>query len=234
MVLSRFFAARQALGVALAVFGLTLIAVGPVGAAATAQPQLISASDCASQSGQTAVQSVAISPGGTTVLHQELDGYFRAYGTISVFCLAPNGTNLGGIPDAQVKIAVNPSGPGISASMVSVAAQGGVATTSLDPSTPGNPVLVGPFSGTVSVVLSAPSNILPPGIALGAIGFKVQIVEAAWGGPLEGPGGFGLGPGSFGNVLAQTPELGSLALFGAGAAGMAGYALTRLRSRRRD
>ncbi|HEX2514789.1 MAG TPA: hypothetical protein VH257_08800 [Chloroflexota bacterium] len=31
---------------------------------------------------------------------------------------------------------------------------------------------------------------------------------------------------------AQTPELGSLLLFGSGAAGMAGYAVTRLRHRR--
>lgn len=35
------------------------------------------------------------------------------------------------------------------------------------------------------------------------------------------------------NVYARTPELGSLALFGAGAAGMASYGLTRLRAGRR-
>jgi hypothetical protein len=32
--------------------------------------------------------------------------------------------------------------------------------------------------------------------------------------------------------VAETPELGSLLLFGSGAAGMAGYAVTRLRQRR--
>jgi hypothetical protein len=37
-------------------------------------------------------------------------------------------------------------------------------------------------------------------------------------------------PTATGMIWAQTPELGSLALFGAGAAGMAGYALTRVRA----
>jgi hypothetical protein len=44
----------------------------------------------------------------------------------------------------------------------------------------------------------------------------------------------GSSPLQLGNILARTPELGSLALFGAGAAGMAGYAVTRFRARRRD
>ena len=37
----------------------------------------------------------------------------------------------------------------------------------------------------------------------------------------------------YGDVIAQTPELDSLALFGTGALGMASYALTRFRARRR-
>ncbi len=37
-------------------------------------------------------------------------------------------------------------------------------------------------------------------------------------------------PTATGQIWAQTPELGSLALFGAGAAGMAGYAMTRMRA----
>jgi hypothetical protein len=57
-------------------------------------------------------------------------------------------------------------------------------------------------------------------------------------------GGAGHGPNGNGNAFglvnnspspAQTPELGSLALFGTSAAGAAGYALMRIRaSRRRD
>jgi hypothetical protein len=41
---------------------------------------------------------------------------------------------------------------------------------------------------------------------------------------------YGGGPEATGKLWAQTPELSSLALFGTGAAGMAGYALTRLRA----
>jgi hypothetical protein len=52
-----------------------------------------------------------------------------------------------------------------------------------------------------------------------------------------GVGSLGGGGGSFGGGIpanpAQTPELGSLLLFGSGAAGMAAYGLARLRSRRR-
>jgi hypothetical protein len=39
--------------------------------------------------------------------------------------------------------------------------------------------------------------------------------------------------GGYGGIFAATPELDSLALFGSGAVGMAGYALTRFRARRR-
>ena len=49
------------------------------------------------------------------------------------------------------------------------------------------------------------------------------------------PGGNGRGTGSGNNPpsVGATPELGSLMLFGTGAAGMAGYALMQLRARRR-
>ena len=50
--------------------------------------------------------------------------------------------------------------------------------------------------------------------------------------PIGGGGGGSLGGGT-GINPARTPELGSLLLFGSGAAGMAGYAWARLRSRRR-
>ena len=49
--------------------------------------------------------------------------------------------------------------------------------------------------------------------------------------PVSGAGGLVGGNGGIPNP-AQTPELGSLALFGTGVAGMAGYALARFRSRR--
>ena len=68
------------------------------------------------------------------------------------------------------------------------------------------------------------------------------VVAAATGcapgpwGPGGGAGGGGAGGGGAGAGVpfdpAATPELGSLVLFGSGAAGFAGYALTRLRAGR--
>jgi hypothetical protein len=50
----------------------------------------------------------------------------------------------------------------------------------------------------------------------------------------SGNGGNGNGNGNNPPALSATPELDSLALFGAGAAGMVGYALMRLRAGRRQ
>jgi hypothetical protein len=57
------------------------------------------------------------------------------------------------------------------------------------------------------------------------------------GSALAAPGGNGNGKGNGNGTnppsVASTPELESIALFATGAAGMAGYALTRFRSRKR-
>src|SRR5438270_421187 len=75
---------------------------------------------------------------------------------------------------------------------------------------------------------------LPAGVYSADVATDIELVTAAWGTPLLDPvTGSTLHPGTFGDVLAQTPELDSLVLFGLGAAGMASYALTRIRSRRR-
>jgi hypothetical protein len=56
-------------------------------------------------------------------------------------------------------------------------------------------------------------------------------VTQAWGGTLTDPGtGATLHPGTFGDILAQTPELDSLPLFAAGAMGLLGYAQLRRRA----
>ncbi len=78
-------------------------------------------------------------------------------------------------------------------------------------------------------VLSVPDS-LPPssgGPETGRLQSGTRVIES--GAP------YGDVRGSISPVpsAAQTPELGSLALFGTGAAGMAGYALTRLRASRR-
>jgi hypothetical protein len=58
------------------------------------------------------------------------------------------------------------------------------------------------------------------------------IAHADQGG--NGRGNEGNGNGNGGPEISATPELDSIALFGTGAAGMAGYALMRLRAGRRQ
>jgi hypothetical protein len=163
-------------------------------------------------------------------MKQELDGAFRAVVGAEVYCRAPSGQNLGDIPDARLQVSV----AGATGSQVTIDAVNAPSSPVPGSPNPNNPRIIGPFNGTVSIRFAAPSDILPPGISTAPIGIEMAIVTGAWGGPLTDPSGaFTLAPGTFGNVVAQTPELGSLALFGAGAAGMAGYAITRLRGRRK-
>jgi hypothetical protein len=94
--------------------------------------------------------------------------------------------------------------------------------------------VIGPFTGTATFRITAPDTLLPDGVASMAVGTHLEVVAEGYGTPLIDPvTGATLKPGTFGDVLAQTPELGSVALFGSGALGMAGYALMRLRAGRR-
>src|SRR5690242_1586674 len=85
-------------------------AVAPVSAAE------ISAADCATQSGNVSVRAVAISPGETITLFQTLDGTYQGQGVVEVYC-RKGANNLGDIPDAKVKITINPTSPGLTANM---------------------------------------------------------------------------------------------------------------------
>jgi len=72
-------------------------------------------------------------------------------------------------------------------------------------------------------------------VIIAALGIITASTALAAPGKGNGNGGNGNGNGN-GNTppaVASTPELESIALFATGAAGMAGYALTRLRSRKR-
>jgi hypothetical protein len=212
-------------------FGAALLAATPVSAAP------ISSQACgqAQPGNQIAVRAVAISQGETITLFQTLDGTFQGQGTIEVFCKAPDGSSLGEISDAQVKITVN-ANDGYNSNMFQVSALNGVGVTDVSSSRPGNPVLIGPFTGRATFLISSPSSLLEAGISADDVATDIQVVTQAWGAPLTDPAtGVTLRPGTFGDILAQTPELDSLALFATGAAGMAGYGLTRLRAmRRRD
>jgi len=105
-------------------------------------------------------------------------------------------------------------------------------------SDPASPVEVSLPTGEGDVIVRATEVNLAGGWE-GYLGEARVTVSAAYdvaltGGGVAGAGSLGSGlPTASAGVWAQTPELGSLALFGAGAAGMAGYALARWRARRR-
>jgi hypothetical protein len=205
--------------------------------ASTASAAPITAEQCASQSAKVSVRAVAIAPGETITLFQTMDGTYQGQGIIEVYCRATNGASLGEIPDAKVKISIDPKLAGVTPDMFDISGVNGVPVTDAG-STSGNPVVLGPFTGQATFLITSPSNMLAPGIVSERVGVDFQIVTAAWDAPLKDPAsGRILEPGTFGDIMAQTPELDSLALFGTGAVGMLGYGLTRLRaarSRRQD
>lgn len=213
-----------------ALLGAAFLAATPASAAPT-----LSASECASQSGAVSVRAVAISQGETITLY-EFNGGFMGQSSIEVFCRRQSdGANLGGIQNAKVQITINPTASGVTASSFQISGLNGVVTTDVG-SNHGNPVVVGPFDGNAAIQIFSPAGILPAGIAAEDVGMQFQVVSAAFGAPLTDPlTGSTLHPGTMGDILAQTPELDSLALFGTGALGMLAYGLTRVRAaRRRD
>jgi len=204
---------------------LAVFAVAPASAAT------ISSIDCASQAGTVVARAIRLASGQTIVLQQQIDYSYQGTGQVEVYCSAANGTNLGDVTDAQVKISISPSDPSINASMFTVSGDG-VPTANFNPATPGNPVLMGPMSGPTNFTITAPANLLPAGVAAADVGAHFEVVSLAYGQPLTDPKtGITLKPGTFGDVIAQTPELDSLALFGSGALGIVGYALLRRRAR---
>jgi hypothetical protein len=197
----------------------------------TASAASISAADCASQSGRLAVRAVAISQGDTITLQATPpDGKYVGQASAQVFCQAgaPTFANLGDIPNAQISVQITPdAGSGLNASQFTVEGVG-------VPVTGTNPATLGPFTGSAVFNIVGASNILPPGTASAHVGVQIETVTGAWGGPLLSGSGGVLKPGTFGDVLAQTPELDSLALFASGVAGLIGYATLRRRARNHD
>jgi hypothetical protein len=214
----------------IALLGGTVLAATPAAAAP------ITAADCAAQSGTVSVRAVAIAPGATITLFQTWDGTFQGEGSLQVYCRdAHTFGNLGDITDAQVKITINPATPGVTPDMFKITGVNGVGVANVNGATPGNPVQIGPFTGQAGFLITSPANLLAPGIAAEDVGVDFQVVTQAWGAPLKDPiNGRILGPFAGGDIVAQTPELDSLALFGTGALGMLGYGLTRVRAARRS
>ena len=161
-----------------------------------------------------------------------------------------NGCNFGGGGSPTLVVAVSSSNPLVaSVSPQSLTFTGCSNTPSVN---------VAPLAeGSTTITLSQTSNTTQGSFNLAPASFRVEVGPAptstpvpptatpvpptataepptATPVPLPAIGGGGGGViGGGGGTPNQTPELGSLALFGSGAAGMAGYALLRFRNRRR-
>ncbi len=216
----RFSLSRAALGSAsaLALFGGAVLGSLPASAAT------ITSTDCAAQAGTSAVRAVSISQGDTIQLNQTgADGHFEGQGTVEVFCRKRGtGENLGDISDSQVRITVTPES-GITTPFT-ISVMGSVPTSG------NNPALIGPFTGSFDFVITAPSTLLDPGVVSADVATHIEVVTQAWGAGLT-DGSATLRPGTFGDVVASTPELDSLPLFATGALGLLGYASLRRRAR---
>lgn len=211
---------------------LATIAGGALMWALPAAAAPIDATTCAAQAGRVAVRAVAIAQGNTIQLQQTLDGTYQGEGSIEVYCQGSRNANLGEITDTSVQVTINPTTAGVTSNMFTITGENGVGVTNVNASTPGNPVLIGPFTGEATFLVTGASNLLPPGIAELDVAMQYQVVADAWGLPLKDSSGAILHPGTQGDIIAQTPELDSLLLFGPGAAGLLGYAGLRLRARR--
>jgi hypothetical protein len=89
-----------------------------------------------------------------------------------------------------------------------------------------NPVSISVPTGSQKITIRA----LDPGLTgwKASVGSDTVTVTQAFGQSVTGTGGF---PNANAGIWAQTPELDSLSLFGAGTVGLIGYALLRRRAR---
>src|SRR5205823_11434573 len=88
-----------------------------------------------------------------------------------------------------------------------------------------NSATIGPFDGTTTFTIYSPRRDLfwnPQPLAVHA-----EVLQTTWGAPFTGTRAL------LGDIYAETPELGSIALFGSGAMGAIGYALLRRRAAHR-
>ncbi len=203
---------RLAAGVGL----LGAVLMGSTSASAAGLTQ----ADCAAARGTPAVSvrnQIALQSAGDITMVEQPDGSFQGTGLVEVFCQSATHTNLGGIQGAKVQISATP--------------EPGIATTFLINNVPG-PVVIGPFDGSATFTLTSHTpnlnlQVSTDPTADGAIGSHTETVIAAFGQNISGP------PiAQEGGIFAATPELDSIALFGTGAMGMAGYAIMRMRAAR--
>lgn len=215
---------RSVVGTAVLI-GMALVSAS---SAAAQSGTVTTEAQCAGAGGQVNVNWLAISPGATIVMDMQEDGTYSGPAQVRVYCRNPlTFADLGDIEDATVLVqAYNaPTAP------TAVFLINGVT----------GPVTLGPFTGPTTFTISSPTPNLH--LAVQPVGAHIEVLTSVTtsGGTTQLPtiplwGGVTFGQvWNGGPIVAQTPELGSMALFGSGAVGMAGYVMTRLRAgRRRD
>ena len=146
----------------------------------------------------------------------QLDGSYARDVTARVFCTDDTGKDIGEVTGSQIKVWVD--------STKDIRVNGAQATSA-------SPAILSAPDGFVTFTISSTDpNLLntASGEWRALVGRDTSLIAVAFGTTV----GANETPGQWGNIWAQTPELDSLALFGTGALGMAGYGLTRLRAAR--
>jgi hypothetical protein len=167
--------------------------------------------NCGDASMATGVQFLTLQPAQNLTLFQQSDGSFTTDVRVRVFCMKA-GVDLGEVTGSQIRISTtvpNTTVNGIDAT--------GIGATINIP------------SGIASLQLRSTNPGLSSSQWWARVGSDTMSVSLAFDQAVSADDS----PVQIGRVFAQTPELGSLLLFGSGAAGFAGYAITRRRARRR-
>jgi len=188
-------------GVAGSIVGLALWGAS----AAVAAPAPV---NCDQPNYQMGVSVMGMSAAQNIILQQQSDLTYQGQMTIRVFCMQGT-TDLGEVTNAQVSI---------TSTVPDVAVDGQPAT--------GSGALINLPLGIQTVTITAPQSTLTPDTFFARVGGNTVVTVEAYGQSV--PSGYSLNMN--GNVFAATPELDSLALFGSGAIGLAGYLLLRRRA----
>lgn len=202
----------------------TLLSAAPAFAAPTTP--LTQAQCAATDVGGGELGRLAIRPGKDIVLLPDGGGYFVSdTSTVHVFC-----TNAAGTADAgfitNVSVTLNAVNAGFSSATFEISANGGAFV----PGNPGPTVAVNPANGNVDFVIRSNS----PDVTGATVAVRVGTHTETTANCDATPGCTSFNGGPITTVPGATPELSSVALFGSGALGMAGFAFARLRAKRRE
>ena len=192
----------------LGVFGLAVISAMPASAAVTS---------CAD------TNSIKLQPSQDITLRPDTSGAYVGSATVTAYC----GTTTPGNELAGLTVNVSADRASTAPSDLMVSLNGGAAVNlTVAPTETLLATETTDSAGNLVLNISASSVSTPDLAAVSQpIGFHFEMgVSAPGGAPEYLPLG--------GRIFAATPELDSIALFGTGAMGMAGYAIMRLRAAR--